>query len=280
MSTARPPAETAAGPLLPRIVRVRRRRREVPRVWSLELTAEDGEALAFAPGQFAMLTVFGVGEAPISFSGRTADGGAVHTVRAVGAVTAALCARRTGALLGWRGPYGRGWPLGEAAQREVVVMAGGLGLVPLRPAIEAVLAAGGRLVLLYGARSPDEILFAADLARWGARPGIRVEVTVDHAGPDWRGHVGVVTRLLPRVRFDPANALALVCGPEIMMRFAVASLRARGLADDRIFLSLERNMKCAVGFCGHCQLGPHFVCREGPVLGYDRLAPLLRIEEL
>ncbi len=280
MSTVRPPAETAAGALLPRILRVRRRRRELAGVWTLELAVEDGEPPAFAPGQFAMLTVFGVGEVPISFSGRTGDGGPVHTVRAVGAVSAALCARKTGTVLGWRGPYGRGWPLEEAGTGAVVVVAGGLGLAPLRPAIEAVLAAGGRLVLLYGARRPEEILFAADLARWRKVSTAQVEVTVDHAGPDWPGHVGVVTRLLPRARFDPGNALALVCGPEIMMRFAVASLREAGLADSRIFLSLERNMKCAVGFCGHCQLGPHFVCRDGPVLSYDRLAPLLHIGEL
>ncbi len=268
-------------PLLPRIVRLRRKRREIRDVWSLEVVAEEGEPLDFAPGQFSMLTAFGVGEAPISVSGRTRDGiGLVYTIRAVGAVTAALCGLRTDAPLGLRGPFGAGWPLEEAIAREVIVIAGGLGLAPLRPAIEAVLAAGGRLVLLYGARGPSEILYPADLARWQSAPRAQVEVTVDHAGPEWRGHVGVVTRLVPRVRFDPETALALVCGPEIMMRFAVSSLREAGLPGTRIFLSMERNMKCAVGFCGHCQFGPHFICRDGPVLRYDRIARLLRIEEL
>ena len=282
MSTARLRADPAvADPLLPRPVRLRRRRREIAGVWSLELAPADGGTLDFAPGQFSMLTVFGIGEVPISVSGRTADGaGLVHTVRAVGAVSAALCALRPGDVLGLRGPYGNGWPVAEAAAGHTVVMAGGLGLAPLRPAVEALVAEGVPLLLLYGARSPAEILFARDLARWATRPGVRVAVTVDHAGPEWRGHVGVVTKLVPHLPPEAADGLALLCGPEIMMRFAAAALGGAGLAEERIFLSMERNMKCAVGLCGHCQFGPHFVCRDGPVFRLDAVASLLRIEEL
>jgi NAD(P)H-flavin reductase len=231
-----------------------------------------------------MLYVFGLGEVAISISGDPTNADRiVHTVRAVGAVSGALTQLRRDAVVGVRGPYGLGWPIAEAEGSDVVIIAGGLGLAPLRPAIYWVLARRqhyGRVILLYGARGPADILYRRELEAWRRRLDVGVEVTVDHAGADWRGYVGVVPALIPRMSFDPQHAVALVCGPEIMMRFTAAALRDRGLEAERIYLSMERHMKCAVGLCGRCQLGPTFVCRDGPVFRYDRIAPMLAIREI
>jgi NAD(P)H-flavin reductase len=245
----------------------------------------DGDALpAFAAGQFNMLTALGVGEVPISMSGDPAEPERlVHTIRAVGPVSTALTRLARGGLLGIRGPFGAGWPMSEAPGRDVLIIAGGLGLAPLRPALYRLLAERsryGRIVLLYGTRSPEEILFRGEIESWRRRLDIDIEVTVDHATDAWRGHVGVVTTLLARAGVDPQQAMALVCGPEIMMRFAVAALGEAGLADQAIWLSVERNMKCGIGLCGHCQLGSVLVCRDGPVFRYDRLRQLLAVKEL
>lgn len=277
-------AASARDPMIPRIARVARRRRDGPQVWTLELELDDGAELFFAPGQFNMLMAFGVGEAPISMSGDPAKTGRlVHTIRAVGPVSAALAALSEGAPVGVRGPYGVGWPTEEAAGRDVVIVAGGLGLAPLRPAIYRLLADRTRyrrLTLLCGARSPEDILFRREIESWRRRLDFDVEVTVDHAISEWRGHVGVVTTLVPRAAFDPSQTVAMICGPEIMMRFAAAALCNAGLPQEAIHLSMERNMKCAIGHCGHCQLGPVFICRDGPVFRYDRLRALLSVKEL
>ncbi len=231
-----------------------------------------------------MLTAFGVGEVPISVSGDPAEPGRLlHTIRAVGPVSTALTRLEAGAALGIRGPFGAGWPMSEAAGRDVVIVAGGLGLAPLRPALYRLLAERpryGRIVLLYGTRGPEEILFRREIESWRRRLDIDIEVTVDHATAAWHGHVGVVTTLLARAGFDPHQALALVCGPEIMMRFAAAALGEAGVADEAIWLAVERNMKCGIGHCGHCQLGPVLVCRDGPVFRYDRLRTLLPVKEM
>jgi NAD(P)H-flavin reductase len=270
-------------PMLPRIARVRRRRRDGPDVYTLEIEPEGGND-AFTAGQFNMLTAFGVGEAPISMSGDPAEAGPlIHTIRAVGPVSNALARLEKGATLGLRGPFGTGWPLAQAAGRDVVLVAGGVGLAPLRPALYRLLAEReryGSVVLLYGARSPADILFRRELESWRRRLDVDIEVTVDHAPDDWRGHVGVVTTLIPRAAFDPPNTLALICGPEIMARFVVTELRQAGVADDAIHVSMERNMKCAVGFCGHCQFGPEFVCRDGPVFPYARVRSILGLKEI
>ena len=275
---------TIFDPMLPRIARTRRRRRDGPAVWTLDIEMEDGGRPAFAPGQFNMLTAFGVGEVPISVSGDPADPNRlVHTIRAVGPASTALARLGPGDALGLRGPFGVGWPMEQAVGRDVVVIAGGLGLAPLRPALYRLLAEReryGSIVLLYGTRSPEEILFRRELESWRRRLDIDIEVTVDHAVGDWRGHVGVVTTLIPRSAFDPESAVALVCGPEIMMRFAIASLQDAGVAEDAIYLSMERNMKCAVGLCGHCQMGPVLVCRDGPVFRYDRIRRILGAREI
>jgi NAD(P)H-flavin reductase len=271
--------------LLPRPFRVTRARRELVDVWTLELEASDGEGpVSFQPGQFTMVYAFGMGEVPLSISGDPARPDVlVHTIRAVGAVTRAVCAAKKDDVLGVRGPYGAGWPLEAALGRDVVIAAGGLGLAPLRPLAQAVMArrsAFRRVVLLIGARTPASLLFAGELARWRARFDIDVRVTVDAGDAGWNGDVGVITTLIPRATFDPGATTAFVCGPEVMMRFVAADLVHRGVPPDSVFLSMERNMKCAVGVCGHCQFGPAFVCKDGPVFAYPRIESSLRIREV
>jgi NAD(P)H-flavin reductase len=257
-------------------------RRETHDVVTLALTPP--RAFSFRPGQFNMLYVPGVGEVPISISGDPAAGGPIlHTIRDVGLVTRALCALGPGDELGVRGPFGTSWPLAAAAGGDLVIIAGGIGLPPLRPALYAALAHRGdyrRIVLLYGARTPDDLLFTSELAGWRDRFDMAVEVTVDAGTQGWQGDVGVVPDLIGQVRFDPATATAFMVGPEIMMRFAMRALSAAGVAEDRVFLSMERTMQCAVGMCGHCQLGPFLICRDGPVLRYQTMARWLRIREL
>ena len=267
---------------VPQPLRVARVRRETADVATLELMPDS--PFAFAAGQFNMLYVFGLGEVAISISGDPeATDRIVHTVRAVGAVSGALMRLRRNVVIGVRGPYGSAWPVAETRGSDVVIVAGGVGLAPLRPAIYRVLARRrdyGRVVLLYGARGPGNILYQRELEEWRRRLDVDVEVTLDHAGADWHGNVGVVPALIPRMSLDPQHAVALVCGPEIMMRFTIAALRDRGIAADRIYLSMERHMKCAVRLCGRCQFGPAFVCRDGPVFRLDRIAPLLAIREI
>ncbi len=242
------------------------------------------DAIAPQPGQFAMLYAFGVGEVPISTSGRaSADGRLTHTIRSVGAVSRALAASSPGDVIGVRGPFGTGWPLAEAEGGDLVVVAGGIGLAPLRPAVYHALArreAFGAVCLLVGARSPEELLFTAELEQWRGRFDLEVDVTVDSALGDWRGRVGLVTKLVPDAPFDAGRARAFVVGPEVMIAFTARALRDRGLSDDRISVSLERNMRCAVGHCGHCQLGPTLVCRDGAVFRYDLVEHLLKVREL
>jgi NAD(P)H-flavin reductase len=263
--------------------RVTRRRRELRDTWTLELEPVGGDRLVVAPGQFTMLYAFGIGEVPISVSSVAADGPLVHTVRAVGAVTQAICASRPGAVLGVRGPFGNTWPVDEAATSDVVIVAGGVGLAPLRPAVHEVLRRRGEfgeVALLYGSRTPADLLYPEELQRLRGRFDLQVDVTVDSAEGGWQGKVGVVPKLIAGARFDPAATVAFVCGPEIMMHYSARALIERGVAPDRIYLSMERNMRCGLGHCGHCQLGPTLICRDGPVYRYDELEQLMAVREL
>ena len=237
----------------------------------------------FEPGQFNMLSLPGVGEVPISISGDpAADTVVLHTIRDVGPVTKALCDLRPGQRAGVRGPYGTSWPVAEAEHGDLVVVAGGIGLPPLRPALYQALhdrGRFGRVTLLYGARTPADLLFADELGGWRDSGAVDVRVTVDAAGRDWGGSVGVVPALIPDAGLGPATT-AFVVGPEIMMRFTVRALLAAGVPAGRIYLSMERNMQCAAALCGHCQLGPFLVCRDGAVFRYADLARWLTIREL
>ncbi|MBL9152366.1 MAG: FAD/NAD(P)-binding protein [Verrucomicrobiales bacterium] len=262
--------------MLPEPYVVVSRNQETADTFTIALRPADGGVMrSFAPGQFNMLYAFGTGESAISISGSPEDGGVlVHTIRRVGAVTSALDRLAPGSVVGLRGPFGSPWPMQQVRGRDLVFVAGGIGLAPLRPAILQVFshrADYGRIVILAGARSPADVIFHDELHSWMQEPDTEVQLTVDRADADWHHHVGVVTTLIPRARFDPANAVAMVCGPEIMMRFTAVEMARIGLPEARIFVTLERNMKCAVGLCGHCQFGPEFICRDGPVFRHDRI---------
>ena len=285
MTAAAAPAVTDDG-LVPVPTRVLEARRETADVVTLRLAGAPPRG-PHAPGQFNMLYAFGIGEAAISMSGDAADAtGTVHTIRALGAVTRAICALGPGDVLGVRGPFGRAWPVEDAAGGDLVIIAGGLGLAPLRPVIYHAIRNRDRyrrVVVLAGARTPADMLFADQLRGWQADGAARLEVRVivDRAGTDWNGRVGVVPDLIADAGpLDPLRTWALICGPEVMMRFSLRPLQRMGVPDTRIFLSMERGMKCAVAFCGHCQLGPAFICKDGPVLSFDRLRPWFFTKEL
>jgi NAD(P)H-flavin reductase len=281
---AAPVAVHGPDPMVPRPFRVAGTRLDTRDTVTLSLEPDDGPPLRFRAGQFTMLHAFGVGEVPISISADpTRPGPLMHTIRDVGAVTHALVGAAPGTTVGVRGPFGNGWEVSDGAGGDVVIVAGGIGLAPLRPALMEL--AGrrddyGRVVLLYGARSPGDVLFGDDLRAWADAHRICVEVTVDYGPPQWAGRVGLVTALVARAGFDAPRTLALVCGPEVMMRYTATALVERGVRRDRIRLSMERNMKCGVGLCGHCQFRELFLCLDGPVLGYDVLAPMLPMREL
>jgi NAD(P)H-flavin reductase len=284
MANAETSVASLVDPFTPQIYRVGRVQRELSDTVTLALAPLSGPRPDFEPGQFNMLYAFGVGEVAISMSGdRAVPGVFVHTVRDVGAVSGAIARLEAGATIGLRGPFGTGWPVAAAQGADVVIVAGGLGLAPLRPAIYEILANRGRygrVVILFGSRSPADMVYRPELEQWRRRLDLDLDVTVDHADADWHGNVGVVPALIPRAPFDPHETVALVCGPEVMMRFTIGALRDAGVPADRIFLSMERNMKCAIGLCGHCQFGPTFVCKDGPVMRYDRIAGIFAAREI
>lgn len=238
----------------------------------------------YRPGQFNMLYLPGVGESAISVSGYDADRKVwLHTVRQAGNVTRSLAKQRVGGSLLVRGPFGSSWPLEECGEEPMVIVAGGIGLAPLRDAIDSLLERRPRsstTTLIYGARSPDLLLYQQQYSDWQRR-GLNLYVTVDHAPLSWNGCIGVVTIVLDRVLAQFSHPpRVLSCGPEVMMRYVARTALQRGVPAERIWLSLERNMQCAVGFCGHCQLGPAFICKDGPVLRYDVIAPYLDVEQM
>lgn len=271
--------------MTPVLYTVTRLHRENPDTVTLAMEPADGAGVpAWRPGQFTMLYVFGIGEIPVSISGDTAPGGPlVHTVRDVGPVSRAVAALRPGDTLGVRGPFGRGWRDGVAPRPEnLLIVAGGLGLAPVRPLIyQAAAARAGhrRAAVVIGAREPGELLYTDEYSTWRAR-GLEVAVTVDRADGSWTGSTGLVTKPLAELTLDPGRTTAFLCGPEPMMTAAATALVARGVPPGSIRLSLERSMKCGTGVCGHCQLGPLLICRDGPCAGYDEVADLLAVKEL
>ncbi len=281
-------AGSAAGPMAPLPYRVTETQEEAPGVVTISISPLGTAIPAHRHGQFNMLTAFGLGESAISLSGSGPEGKLVHTVRDVGPVTSALCGARPGDVVGVRGPFGTGWGVEDGSfleEGDVVVVAGGIGLAPLRGAISALVARrsaaleartrSGNVCLVIGAREPQQLIFGDDLARWAAG-GARVTVTVDIPDARWRGGVGLVTSHLGAAGFEVEGATALICGPEIMMRFTARGLVDAGVAPERIRVALERNMQCGLAWCGHCQLGPLLVCRDGPVVPYtDVVADLL-----
>lgn len=269
--------------LVPVPLRVLESVRETADSITLTLERPDGCGVGPGqPGQFNMLYPFGKGEAAISLSSDTPDR-LVHTVRGVGAVSDAIGALRPGSTLGVRGPFGVGWPMQQARGHDIVLVAGGIGLAPLRGVIHAVLrdrAAYGRLFVGYGARTPRDRLFVTELEDWQRRTDIELAVTVDSGDANWGGRVGFVTALLNSAVKDPARTIVMTCGPEVMMRATANQMTGRGVPAGNVFVSLERNMKCAAGLCGHCQFGPLFMCKDGPVFPYTRVEDLLRVREI
>ena len=284
LSVAAPPA-SAQSFMAPVGYRVRSRVVESPDSATLCLEPLGDVLRTPQPGEFMMLYAFGVGEVAISISGdpTVTDGSITHTIRAVGAVSRALHDAAPGTIIGVRGPFGTAWGLEEAAGRDLVMVAGGVGLCPLRPAVLGVLARRsryGNLTLIVGARSRSDFVFAAQLEKWASDPRIELHVTVDVPVQGWRGEVGLVTEPLKRLGLKPERTTAFLCGPEPMLRFAAEALIAKGVAARDVRVSLERNMQCGIGWRGHCQLGPLLLCRDGPVVGYDVAGPLLRVKEL
>jgi NAD(P)H-flavin reductase len=237
----------------------------------------------FQPGQFNMVYVPGVGEVAISISSDPDEEDLEHTIRIVGRTTRVIETREPGDVLGLRGPYGNGWPLLEARFKDVLVVTGGLGCAPVSGAIDYMFrrrASYGHLTILHGVKKPTDLVHRARFDAWRREPDTTVLLTTDQPDRAWRDRTGVVTELFEEVAIDPARTVVLMCGPEVMMRYAVRTLRARGVRDDRIYVSLERNMQCAVGWCGHCQLGPAFVCKDGPIFPVARLGRLFEARGL
>ncbi len=278
---------TTPSPWQTRTARIASIRPEIDGVATFDLTLIDGdgaEVYRFQPGQFNMLYLPGVGEAAISLCGDCrATGVWRHTVRVAGRVTQTLAGLTVGSHLGVRGPFGTGWPIDAWLGCDVILVAGGIGLPPLRPAIYELLRRRdefGQLSLIYGAREPRSLLYTDEYHEWRSH-GLQLLTTVDRAGADWNGHQGVVTTLLERQDLPrPESTVVAVCGPEVMIRYTALTAAKRGVANSAIWVSLERNMQCAVGLCGHCQLGPEFICKDGPVLRYDRVRHLLAVESL
>jgi NAD(P)H-flavin reductase len=237
------------------------------------------------PGQFMMLYAYGVGEIAMSVSGvPSSDDDAIgHTIRAVGAVSNALHDADVGTIVGVRGPFGTDWGLESCVGRDLVIVAGGCGLAPLRPVIVQALeqrSRFGRVVVISGTRTPLQSLFRDEVDEWTQNPYLDAVPIVDAADPDWPWQVGLVTEPLRRLTLEPARTTAMICGPEPMMQFSALALMEHGMAANDIRVSLERNMQCGIGWCGHCQLGPLLVCRDGPIVGYDVAAPLMQVKEL
>ncbi|MCA8998249.1 MAG: FAD/NAD(P)-binding protein [Planctomycetaceae bacterium] len=258
---------------------------EVPGIKTYELELEPAgvrDEYRFQPGQFNMVYLPGFGESAISISSDPGSPGRLlHTVRAVGNVTNALARKQTGDQILLRGPFGSWWPLENCIGQDLIIACGGVGLPPLRPVIYEIVRRRkefGDVSILYGARRPEDLLFTNEYESW-RKAGIQLEVTVDLGNLGWTGHIGVVPTLFERLDVSPAQTSVFTCGPEIMMRFVIQEAQDRGIASERIFLSMERNMNCALGLCGHCQLGPEFICKDGPVFSFDRMEPYFHMED-
>jgi NAD(P)H-flavin reductase len=281
----KPNAISPTEPMLPfwaEIVEIVHEAPAVSTYWLQFLDPSLRDGFHFKAGQFNMVSVPGLGEAAISLSSDMEDTRRIgHTIRSVGNVTSAISHMKVGDVLGIRGPFGSWWSLDEYLGKDIVIAAGGIGLPPIRPVLYYVMnhrREFGRVIVLYGARSPNDLQFTREYKAWQEKD-IEISVTVDRGDDSWQGRVGVVPILFYNTRVDPHNTVILTCGPEIMIRFVIFEALARRVPPERIFVSLERSMKCGLGSCGHCQLGPFFVCKDGPVFSFDKLQPYVNVEE-
>ena len=280
IENARTSLTLAPDAMLPRVALIEDIQSEADGVRTYWLREDAGRP--FAPGQFNMIYLPSFGEVAISISSDAErQAPYAHTIRAAGSVTRALARLDRGSALGVRGPFGSSWPIASAAGRDLLIVAGGIGLAPLRPVVYHLLrhrSSFRNVTLLVGARTPADLLYTSEYAQW-REGGIDVHVTVDRADESWKGNVGVVPLLFYRLRLEPRETAVFTCGPEVMMHFVVYEALARRVSKESIWLSLERNMKCAIGLCGHCQYGPVFVCRDGPVLSFARIEQYFNREE-
>ena len=274
-----------AGPMLPIPARITAIKDEAYAIATYTLTFEDEtlqQRYSFEAGQFNMLYLPGIGESAISLSSDPREIQTLgHTIRYAGNVTRAISRLKIGDVIGVRGPYGSAWPVSRLQGQDVYIVTGGIGLAPLRPAIYTIIRRRsdfGRVVLLYGARTPADMLYTDEFDAWREHD-IQIHTTVDRADSSWTGQVGVVPMLFYHLRLDPSRTLVFTCGPEIMMRFVIYEALARRVPKEQIYISMERNMKCAIGFCGHCQFGPSFICKEGPVLSFAQVEPFFGVED-
>ena len=278
--------ELLHGSMVPSLATVRRIVWETDDTFTLliDTSQMNDSPYSFRPGQFNMIYAFGTGESAISISSDPVKPGMLaHTIHRVGSVTSSLSRLKRGSLVGLRGPFGSAWPLEEAVGKDICIAAGGIGLAPLRPIIYSLVRKRelyGRIVILYGARSPLDLLYRVELEQWNKLPNTEVIVTVDRGDSTWKGHIGVVTNLFSYIKLDSESTIAMVCGPEVMMKYTVEELQRRGLSQERIFVSMERNMKCGIGLCGHCQFGPKFICKDGPVFRLNEVYQLTEKKEL
>ncbi|HET6370868.1 MAG TPA: FAD/NAD(P)-binding protein [Nitrospiria bacterium] len=279
--------ERAPDPFIPHPAEIIERRPETRGIYTYRLRFVEEElrrSFRFQPGQFNMLYAFGAGEVAISIVSDPNDPDLLdHTIRIVGNVTGVLERLGKGDVVGLRGPYGSSWPLLEAEGKDVIIITGGLGCAPVVSVINYIVrrrASFGRLQIFHGVKTPKDLLYRERFRAWRKIPNTEVYLTVDHPDQQWKYSVGVVTNLFSQVEIDGRNSIVMMCGPEVMMHFASRDLITHGVSADRIYLSMERNMKCAIAFCGHCQFGPTFVCREGPIYRYDRIKKWFEVREI
>lgn len=285
LTTSKPISDCTFDSMLPMWAEIVKIEQEAPRIKTYWLKFKDPivqDTYSFQPGQFNLLTIPGYGEAAISISSHPRHTEVIgHTIRLAGNVTHAIDRLGIGGTLGVRGPYGSTWPLEKLKGLDIYIAAGGIGLPPLRPVIYHIMdnrADYGKVVLIYGARTPEDLQFTAEHDSW-EKADIELLICVDSCDDTWTGLVGVVPMLFYRLRIDPKNSALLTCGPEIMIHFAAYEAIARRVPRKRIFVSLEKNMKCGFGSCGHCQLGPYFVCKDGPIFNYKKIGPYLEVED-
>ena len=273
--------------MIPQAAEIVEKRREAEGIYTVRVRLCDEaqrREYRFLPGQFNMLYAFGAGDVPMSIVSDPEDGDVIgHTLRTVGPVTQALGALAEGDILGMRGPYGSHWPLEEARGKEILILTGGLGCAPTLGALHYLFRRRenfGPIKIVHGVKAPKDLILHRQFEAWRKYPNTEVHLTADRSDGRWKHKVGLVTHLLTDLPLDASNTLVMMCGPEVMMHFAIKELIWKGISADRIYLSLERNMKCALGFCGHCQFGPQFICKDGPVLRYDRIQHFFRIKEV
>lgn len=285
LTSTKPITDCTSDLMLPNWAKIVRIEKEAPGVntyWLKFIDPKIQEAYSFKPGQFNLLTIPGYGEAAISISSHPKNKEAIgHTIRLTGNVTNAIDRLGVGGTLGLRGPFGSCWPIEDLKGKDIYIAAGGIGLPPLRPAIYHIIdnrADYGKVVLIYGARTPEDLQFTKEFDDW-EKADIELMICVDSCDDSWTGLVGVVPMLFYNLRIDPKKGALMTCGPEIMIHFSAYEAIARRVPRERIFVSLEKNMKCGFGSCGHCQLGPYFVCKDGPVFSYEKIGPYLEVED-